>query len=132
MGEALAGGTVKSYTVIGNVDANGKAQPLSTTPLSVASGTATTAAAPATAAVTSTSAQAVAANTSRVGINIENVGSVDASFGLGANAAADNSGIVIKANGGTWDGLISGRLWTGAVNAKTPSGSTTLAIQEIT
>lgn len=132
MSEAKSGGAVSTYTIIGTVDANGKAQAVSASlPVPVGSATAGSASAPATAAVTSTSAEAVATNSSRTGISIVNVGASDVFLGLGA-AAEDNKGICLKANGGSWDGLISGRLWTGQVRAKTASGTSTLAVQEIT
>lgn len=91
--------------------------------------TLSTASTPATAAVTSTSAEAVAANASREALSIVNIGTADVYLGLGA-AALDNKGIVLLANGGSWDGLISGKLWTGQVRAKTASGTSTLAVQE--
>lgn len=89
-----------------------------------------TASTAATAAVTSSSAEAVATNASRRGISVVNIGAADVYLGLGA-AAQDNKGITLLANGGSWDGLISGVLWTGQIRAKTASGTSTLAVQEI-
>lgn len=81
-------------------------------------------------APTGTSAQVVAANTSRRGLSIVNTGTVDVSLGLGATAVA-GSGILLAANGGAWDGLISGVLWTGAVNAITTTGTGALGVVEV-
>lgn len=78
-----------------------------------------------------TSSLTVAANAARKGLNIENTGNADVSLGLGTAAIA-GQGIVLKAGGGTWDGLISSVLWTGAVNSVTASGtSSTLAVIEL-
>lgn len=85
-----------------------------------------TPATPATANVTSSSSQVVAANTSRKGLVIINLGTVNVSFGCGTTAAI-NSGITLTPNG-TWV-MDQYTFTTLAITAICPS-TATLSIQE--
>ena len=85
-----------------------------------------TPAVPATASVTGTSSLVVPANTSRKGLVIINLGTINVSFGCGA-AAALNSGITLTPNG-TWV-MDQFTFTTLAINAIC-SSTATLSIQE--
>lgn len=76
--------------------------------------------------VTTSSGSKVAANSSRRGLQVVNGTDTDVSLGLGGAATA-GQGIVLKAGGGSWDGRISGVLWTGSVFA-IHAGSGTKAV----
>ena len=93
------------------------------TPIPTGNGTP---ASPATASVTGSSSQVVASNTSRKGLVIINLGTVNVSFGCGATAAL-NSGITLTPNG-TWV-MDQFTFTTLAINAIC-STTATLSIQE--
>ena len=83
-------------------------------------------AAPTTASVTNTSSLVVPSNTSREGLVVMNLGTVNVSFGCDYPAVL-NSGITITPNG-VWV-MDSFTFTTGAINAIC-SSTATLAIQE--
>lgn len=68
------------------------------------------------------------ANPSRKGLTIQNTGATAVSLGLG-HAAVIGHDLVLEP-GASWDGLISGRLWRGAVNA-IAAAPTSLAVAEV-
>ena len=75
-----------------------------------------------------TSTSVIAANATRKGLSVENTGTVPISLGLGAAAVAGDD--IVLEPAGSWDGTISGTLFTGAVNAIAGS-ETTLAVVEV-
>lgn len=80
-------------------------------------------------AATTTSADALAANGSATYRSIENNGIDDVTLKLGSGTVTDYQGIVLVA-GGSWDGLVSGRLYQGLVRCKTFTGTATLSVIE--
>lgn len=81
-------------------------------------------------AVDSTGVDVLATNASATYRLVENVGAVDVTIKLGTGTVTDNSGIVVKANGGAWDGKIGDRFYTGALRGKCVAGSSTLSVVE--
>lgn len=84
---------------------------------------------PRSVAVGVTSTSVLAANPSRKGSEFENTGTTTISLGLG-NAAVAGDDIVL-APSGAWNGLISGVLWLGSVNAISSAAGGTLAVVEV-
>jgi hypothetical protein len=61
------------------------------------------------------SAEEIPANPSRSALEVVNNSDADVSLGLG-EAAVVNRGLVLKAGGGSWNGMVGEWLWTGAVH----------------
>lgn len=87
-----------------------------------------TGAAPTAATVTGSSSQVVAANASRKGLILTNTSSDTLSFGIGANNAVLNSGIVLPPYG-VWEADEYSYV-TSAINAISTGTSSNLSIQE--
>ena len=98
----------------------------SSAPLPVQGFAVTTPLSPATASVTNADSVVIAANTSRKGLIVMNLGSINVNFGCGATAAL-NSGITLTPNG-TWV-MDQFTFYNGAIHAICQS-TATLAIQE--
>ena len=78
--------------------------------------------------VTTTSATAIAANAARMSLVIVNNGASDVTIRRAATAVA-GQGIVLKANGGSYE-INSTNLYKGVISCITATGTSTLAIEE--
>lgn len=94
---------------------------------------------PAQQTIGTTSVQVIAANASRKGLSIQNTGTTVLKLGLGQTPTQTAYHIALRAGGAAddgsserWDGTISGVVWTGAVNAISPSAGGTVVVTELT
>ncbi|MDE2107003.1 MAG: hypothetical protein KGL39_57885 [Patescibacteria group bacterium] len=83
-----------------------------------------------TVAIGAASVTVLAANAGRVGLKVVNNGATNITLSLGVSPAVAGSGIYIPA-GGSWDGTVSGRLWTGAIYGIGSGAGGTLAVVEL-
>ncbi|HEY4451030.1 MAG TPA: hypothetical protein VGN13_05500 [Solirubrobacteraceae bacterium] len=81
--------------------------------------------------VKTTSTQLLAANPNRTGLSIENIGPTNVIYlGLGAAAVLQDDLGPISVNG-SWDGRVSGVLWTGSVFGIAETAEVTASVLEI-